>query len=361
MKMKLCRPYRAKIAAIILASSMVAACSSKIDATNAETMYESLSEMMKGMTEKEKRSVGQDLALLYEHRESGMSELYLDDLYVQEYYQLFVPGQMGRSSQLEVYRELLLGDSDIVNGKSAKVLRQEADEIRRQWFKARLASARERKTTVLAALPELQGQLAEYRRKLAGIEAEEAALAEKKEQLNPKLNLIQVGADRSGYFGSKIATAAVELSNSLDMPIDAVRAEISLLEKGRDKPKIFGAELKMDNGSLPSGETGRTKQISMRLPRNASQEMGDYSGSVTVKWLRFSGESERFEFNPAGMAATDLWRLKQGAKQCEALVADIQEYEQEVGAYLGRIEALSERPEEIERMPTITSVRKLEC
>ena len=59
-----------------------------------------------------------------------------------------------------------------MTGKNAKDLRQDANEIRSQWFAGVLARQQEEKSAVEAALPELQNKLNKYRQQLAAAEAE---------------------------------------------------------------------------------------------------------------------------------------------------------------------------------------------
>ena len=222
-----------KILLAVLVSVFVGGCGKAIDGKNANTMYESLSVIMKDMSEQEKKGLAQDLTLLFGHREMGMSEVGFSDLYDSLDYDVFVPGQVGKSEQLAFFRELLLGGTDLVTGKRAKDLRQDADEIRSQWFAGVLARRKEEKSAVLAALPELQNTLSEYQQRLAAVAVEEALLAQKKEQMNPTLDLTRIGPPKGSLYFYNVA-------------------------EGRERVEELQAELEDD--SLSTGEQQESRQ-----------------------------------------------------------------------------------------------------
>ena len=352
-----------KILSAVLISVFVSGCGKAIDGKNANTMYESLSAIMKDMSEQEKKSLAQDLTLLFGHREMGMSEVGLSDLYDSLDYDVFVPGQVGKSEQLAFFRELLLGGTDLVTGKRAKDLRQDADEIRSQWFAGVLARRKEEKSAVLAALPELQNTLSEYQQRLAAVAVEEALLAQKKEQMNPTLDLTRIGPPKGSFYFYNVAEGRVRLTNTLDKSIDKVRVEVTLRKNAEDgKPAVFGVELGIRDGSLSTGESGETDAFALRLEKSASREVSEYAASsVAIKWVTFAGQSERFEFSPTGVSPAELWRLKSSAKHCEELLARITQYNEEIDAYLQGVQDLVDTPRDIDRLPPITSIGKREC
>ena len=352
-----------KILLAVIISVFVSGCGKAIDGKNADTMYESLSAIMKDMSEQEKKNLAQDLTLLFGHREMGMSEVGFGDLYESLDYDVFVPGQVGKSEQLAFFRELLLGGADLVTGKNAKDLRQDANEIRSQWFAGVLARQQEEKSAVEAALPELQNKLNKYRQQLAAAEAEEALLAKKKEQMSPTLDLTRIGRPKGSFYLYNVAEGRVRLTNTLDKSIEKVRVEVSLRKNDEgSKPAVFGVELGMRGGLLSAGESGETDVLALRLEKSTSQEISDYAASsVAIKWVKFAGQNDRFDFSPIEVSSTDLWRLKTSAKHCEDLVARIGKYNEEIDAYLQSLQNLAKAPREIDRMPAITSIGKREC
>lgn len=344
-----------------LTIQFLAGCSAKIDATNTETFYASLSEIMREMSEPEKRQMGQDLMLLSLHRDEGMDEVGLDDLY-SRYYKVFVPGQRGRDEQIDIYRGLLLSASDLVEGKSHQAIHQDADAIRREWFSVVLTNRKEYKERVREALPAMQKKYAELKGKLGDFEQKSAELQKKKEAMNPVAKINKLVVDKSRFFPVNAIEASVELSNTLDKPISEIRVDLSLRQKGNESnPSVFSVTLKPKIGILTEGNRGETELVSLRLDRSSSSNIESYDGSVEVKWVKFSGERKPFDFTPEHADKAEIWQLQRSVERCGKAIENIAKFNGEIDAVLDEIKKLADEPKEVNRIPSATSVGQLDC
>ena len=146
---------------------LLSACGSggEIDATNGDTLRDSLNRIVADMPEAQRQSFGQDILLLVEYSAAGIEGVSRRELYSNDYAVLFMEeGQGGMFAALAAafHEDVVLRAGDAIHGKSPGQLAVEAKEVRSAFY-TNLAADFESKISELQALAdEIPAKLAKH-------------------------------------------------------------------------------------------------------------------------------------------------------------------------------------------------------
>ncbi len=127
-----------KYTIVVTTCIMLSACgsSNEIDATNADTLSDSLKTIAKDMTEQERQTFSQDVLLVYGAKRDGAEKLNTNRLYSKDYSMLFSAQGELAGLLTEIFQDMSLKASEELDGKSPSNIAEQAKKIRQDYYKS---------------------------------------------------------------------------------------------------------------------------------------------------------------------------------------------------------------------------------
>ncbi|TDF35430.1 hypothetical protein EYS14_18595 [Alteromonadaceae bacterium M269] len=327
-----------------------------IDTKNSETMYETLSKIMKDNSEVEKKAIAQNIMLILRLHKQGLEEIYPDVLYDNSEAGVFIPGYLGKEDQLGIYRDILLEAPELLSDKSPSDLKKEADDVRRSYWSRILQRDIDRAAELTRKRGEVMAKLAEHKAQFDSMNAQIAELENLKNSFPIALRITEIKAQPAPFFKTSGSVQAT-ITNVLDKPISKVSTEVNLwMRNDPDKKKRFLLNFK-PNSTLAKDQESLTQPIGLNMGRmrNATNNINDWESSVEVREVFFAGESKGYDFEPEGFDKTDIWRSERSVDTCEKLLANLDDYLDKSPQYITELEAMIKQPKDakVSKLPWV--------
>ncbi len=229
----------------------------EIDATNGDTLRESLNRIAEDMPEASRQSFGRDVLLTVEFARDGVDGIGRRDLYSNDYTMLFVSDeQAGIFSTFAIagFEQMVLQAGSALDGKSPAHLARDAKEIRSAYFSSFAEEIQTANTELRAALNEIPVKIAAHQDLYEKTSAHIDNLEIQRASAIDNVRIVNISYTRNGYW--VFIQGITDVTNYHSDPIKEVsfRLNFPLL------PEVRGHYLRADfalsfDEPIPTGET----------------------------------------------------------------------------------------------------------